>query len=758
MWSAQGARARVAIYHFSAKMIARSNGRSAVAAAADRSASGLLDERDARTHDFRHKADVVHSEILLPAGAPERWADRAVLWNAVEASETRKDAQLAREVEFALPREVRREEGVALARAFVQRAFVARGMVADLNVHWPVDAHGAGQPHAHVMLTLREAGREGFGRKVRAWNGVAELQGWREAWTATANACLAELGHAARIDHRSLKEQGLALEPQNKIGPAGARRAERGEAAERAAEHRARAWRNGERIAADPDVTLSALTHQHATFTRQDLARFVDRHTDGAEQFARVLATVEASAEIVRLGKDDRGRERFTTRAMRAPEVRMERAAERLSEAHGHSVSVAAQDLALRDRGLGDEQRAAFAHVAGERDLALVVGYAGTGKSTMLGAARAAWEAQGYTVRGAALSGIAAESAESLEGGSGIRSRTLASLEHAWGQGRDRLTGRDVLVIDEAGMVGSRQMERVLSHAAESGAKVVLVGDPQQLQAIEAGAAFRALSERHGAAELTQVRRQHQAWQREATKELATKRTAAALARYERAGMVHAHATKDEAKAALVAGWAAARRAELEQSQVMLAYTRADVRNLNELARTKVRAAGALGADRTVMTERGTSAFASGDRIMFLRNERSLDVKNGTLGTLERIEGSSLTVRLDGADRQAVSFDLKDYAHMDHGYAATIHKAQGVTVDRAHVLASSFMDRHAAYVGLTRHRERVDLHWAREDLRDRAGLDRVLSRERAKDTILDYQAGFAERRGLVPRSEILVAT
>ena len=142
-------------------------------------------------------------------------------------------------------------------------------------------------------------------------------------------------------------------------------------------------------------------------------------------------------------------------------------------------------------------------------------------------------------------------------------------------------------MIDEAGLVGSRQMERVLSHAAEAGAKVVLVGDPEQLQAIEAGAAFRALSERHGAAEITQVRRQQQAWQREATKELATERTAAALERYEQAGMVHAHATRDEAKAALVAGWDAARRAEPEQSQVMLAYTRADVRDLNELARAQ---------------------------------------------------------------------------------------------------------------------------------------------------------------------------
>src|SRR3954454_16464735 len=155
----------------------------------------LLDEREARTHDFSHKADVVHSEILLPGGAPERWVDRAVLWNAVEAAEKRKDAQLAREVEFALPREVSREEGVALARDFVAEQFVSRGMVADLNVHWPVDAQGEAKPHAHVMLTMREVGPEGFGLKVSAWNSVAELQGWREAWSAMANERLAGLGH-----------------------------------------------------------------------------------------------------------------------------------------------------------------------------------------------------------------------------------------------------------------------------------------------------------------------------------------------------------------------------------------------------------------------------------------------------------------------------------------------------------------------------------------------------------------------------------
>ncbi len=144
-----------------------------------------------------------------------------------------------------------------------------------------------------------------------------------------------------------------------------------------------------------------------------------------------------------------------------------------------------------------------------------MVGYAGSGKSAMLGIAREAWEAEGYTVRGAALSGIAAEN---LASGSGIAARTLASLEHQWGQGRDVLTARDVLVIDEAGMIGSRQMERVLGAAKDAGAKVVLVGDPEQLQAIEAGAAFRSIAERHGAVEITEIRRQHLDWQRDATR------------------------------------------------------------------------------------------------------------------------------------------------------------------------------------------------------------------------------------------------
>ncbi|MCG7363736.1 Ti-type conjugative transfer relaxase TraA [Roseomonas sp. ACRSG] len=777
----------MAIYHLSAQVISRGAGRSVVAAAAYRAATRLEDTRTGLAHDFTRKEHVVHAEVLLPDGAPTAWADRGTLWNAVEAGEKRKDAQLAREMEFALPRELSQAEGIALARDFVREQFVARGMVADLCVHAPRGEDGETKPHAHVLLTLRgitpgqqaDSSDAAFGAKQREWNSTALLQTWRERWAELANERLASLGHDVRIDHRSLAAQGIPLEPQHKVGPAGMRRAERGEAAERRAEHDAIARRNGARIAADPQLALEALTRQQSTFTRQDLARLVARHTDGAAQFAQVLAKVEASPELVRLGQDAAGHARWTTREMLAAERRMEGQAAALAQGRAHGVPEQLQERALRQAEAGGltlsaEQRDAVRHLTGEAGLALVVGYAGTGKSALLGVARQAWEGQGLRVRGATLSGIAAEG---LQAGSGIASRTLASLEWHWARGREVLGPRDVLVLDEAGMVGSRQMQRVLQQVQQAGAKVVLVGDAEQLQAIEAGAAFRALAERHGAAEISEVRRQREGWQREATRELATGRTGEALARYEQAGMVLGHATQEEARAALVAGWLAGRQEAPGRSQLMLAATRADAAALNRLAREQLGGAGELGPDHSIMTEQGQRLLAAGDRLMFLRNARALGagpdgqggtpVKNGTLGTVTSIQGQGeearLTVRLDARDTATpaaeVTFAVKDYGALTHGYAATIHKAQGVTVERAHVLASAAMDRHAAYVALTRHREGVRLHWARDELGSRAGLARTLSRQRAKDVTLDYagpegegraREAFARRRGVSP--------
>lgn len=755
----------MAIYHLHVKVIGRKAGSSAVASAAYRSASRLRDERIDRVQDFSAKRGVVHSEVMLPEDAPEAWRDRERLWNDVEALEVRKDAQLAREVEFALPRELNHAQGIELARDFVQSEFVDRGMVADLNVHWDRAEDGSPKPHAHVMLTMRSVDENGFGAKVRDWNATQLVERWRERWAELANERLAELDIDARIDHRSLEAQGIALEPQTQIGAPAQRIEGDGLAAgdseaDRAELHREIARNNGARIIADPSVALDAITHQQSTFTRKDMAKFAHRHSDGMEQFNRVVAAISSAPDLVELGKDGRGEDRFTTRQMIDTEQRLHRAAELMAGEERHAVSNPHREAALAraaQRGLvlSDEQSDALAHITDGRGLGVIVGFAGTGKSAMLGVARQAWAAAGYEVRGAALSGIAAEN---LEGGSGISSRTIASMEHGWGQGRDLLTARDVLVIDEAGMVGTRQLERVLSHAADVGAKVVLVGDPQQLQAIEAGAAFRSLHERHGGVEIGQVRRQREDWQREATRDLATGRIGAAISAYDAQGMVHQAATRNEARGELVERWDRDRQAHPEASRIILTHTNDEVRALNQAARERMRAAEDLGDEVQVTVERGARAFASGDRVMFLRNERGLGVRNGTLGIVEEVSTQSMTVRVD--DARSVRFDLKDYTHIDHGYAATIHKAQGMTVDRTHVLATPGMDAHGSYVALSRHREGMDLHYGGDDFATRDRLARTLSRDRAKDMASDYEQvdpaqTYAERRGITFRERVV---
>lgn len=746
----------MAIYHFSAQVISRKAGRSAVAAAAYRSGSRLRDDRLDRDHDFSNKPGVVHSEVMLPDNAPEEWRDREKLWNDVEAFEKRKDAQLCREVEFAIPREMTQAQGVELARDFVAREFVDQGMIADLNVHWDMGADGQPKPHAHVMLTMRSVDDNGFGQKLREWNRTELVEHWRERWAELANERLAELDIDARIDHRSLEAQGVALEPQTKIGAPAQRIEAAGLEADRAEDHRRIARENGARIVADPSAALDAITQQQSTFTRRDMAMFAHRHSEGIDQFNQVMGAMRSAPDLVELGKDDTGQDRFTTRDMIEAEQRLHRAAAMMAERERHEVNDRDREAALaraEQRGLvlSGEQAEALAHVTDGRDLGIVVGHAGTGKSAMLGVAREAWEAGGYEVRGVALSGIAAEN---LEGGSGIASRTIASMEHGWSQGRDMLTSRDVLVIDEAGMVGTRQLERVLSHAADAGAKVVLVGDPQQLQSIEAGAAFRSIHDHHGGAEISEVRRQREDWQRDATRDLATSRTGDAIHAYDGHGMVHVAETREQARGDLIDRWDRNRQASPDSSLIILTHTNAEVRELNEAARDRMREAGDLGEDVRVTVERGARTFAPGDRIMFLQNERGLGVKNGTLGTVEHVSPQAMTVRTD--DGRDVTFDLKDYNKIDHGYAATIHKAQGMTVDRAHVLATPGMDAHGSYVALSRHRDGMDLHYGRDDFADQDRLIRTLSRDRAKDMASDYQQidpaqDYAERRGITFR-------
>lgn len=209
-------RETMAVYVVRMQVIGRSAGRSATAAAAYRSGEQVRDERTGKVHDYTGKTDIYDSEILKPENAPSRLSDRTSLWNEVEKMEKRKDAQLSREFLVALPAELNHHQRQELTRDFVQNQFVDKGMIADIGYH-DFNSHN---PHAHIMLTMRSVDEDGFGKKQREWNKREQLQQQREAWARHANAHLERAGYEARIDHRSLKEQGSDRQPQPKLGPA----------------------------------------------------------------------------------------------------------------------------------------------------------------------------------------------------------------------------------------------------------------------------------------------------------------------------------------------------------------------------------------------------------------------------------------------------------------------------------------------------------------------------------------------------------
>lgn len=201
------------------------------------------------------------------------------------------------------------------------------------------------------MLTMRSVDENGFGQKVRDWNPTELVEHWRERWADHVNERLAELDIDARIDHRSLEAQGIGLEPQTKIGAPAQRIEAAGHEADRAEDHRRIARENGARIVADPSSALNAITQQQSTFTQRDMAMFAHRHSDGIDQFNAVVGAMRSAPDLVELGKDDAGQDRFTSREMIEAEQRLHRAAAMMAERERHLVGEQDQDRALTRGG-----------------------------------------------------------------------------------------------------------------------------------------------------------------------------------------------------------------------------------------------------------------------------------------------------------------------------------------------------------------------------------------------------------------------
>lgn len=464
----------------------------------------------------------------------------------------------------------------------------------------------------------------------------------------------------------------------------------------------------GKRLADAMPSVFAELTESKAYFNQFDFVRKVAEFAplcDANMKDVREVAERYLKREAIHLRTvDDKGIEKriYTTKEIDALEKRM---LEQVRDANGRDFAPVNKNVDYTiSKVLSDEQRQALYHICeSEGALKVVSGMAGTGKTTLLSSANDVWKAKGFEVKGAALAAVAAKG---LEEEAGIESKTVARLlldiERAEKNGEKKpVHERTVLVVDEAGMIGTRQMARLVEVVEREKAKLVLIGDEKQLQPIEHGAPFKAIGEIAGKQELKDIKRQREEWARDAVHSVARGESEKALSAFAQKGMLQIEKTREDAIKGLINLWRD--DAGDIKEKLILSTTRHGARALNELAQEQRREAGELRGDGLQVNG---YCFYAGDRVLFTKNNKALGVMNGQAATVLTINPNAKTVGVltDSGERKIISTSI--YESLELGYATTTHKAQGKTVDKAYVLAGGVMqDKELSYVQVSRARE-----------------------------------------------------
>lgn len=502
----------------------------------------------------------------------------------------------------------------------------------------------------------------------------------------------------------------------------------------------------------------SVISHENLAGALFKLNPDVDKQ-DFIAMLENLKATLANHEHIIPLGHGDDGRMRFTTRALFENSKEVERLTEKLLNTHHQKITsreIKAKLNAIKKqtgKALTTDQREAVIHLTKSESLSCLVGRAGTGKSFTMNIIKELYEAKGFDVKGVALSGIAASGLNQVN----IPSRTIDSFKMAYKECPQMLHEKSVLIMDEAGMTDLPSMLFVMEAVKKAKAKLILLGDHGQLQPVGPGAVFRCILERSGFAMLTTIHRQKERWQKAATLRLARGEVGLAVDAYTARECVHLAQTENETLNKLVLDWKTSLDTHKSlKEQLVIAYRNKDVDTLNIQLRQVLLDAKQLAFGFSVNTEKGNIYIAKGDRLLFTKNYKSFGISNGSFGTVSAVDFlesghvRSFQVQLDELDKPiTISPDrIKEFGY---GYAATIHKTQGITKDRAFIYVAGIWNRALTYVALTRHRLEAKIYASQSQFQTLELLKKGLARFALKDCVLDFPLAFARHHGIEPK-------
>ncbi|PJD94556.1 MAG: hypothetical protein CK425_11290 [Parachlamydia sp.] len=702
-----------------------------------------------RSYDWSSRPKPVYHEILLPENVDLKFKDKTYLWNAVESAEKRLDSQVQIELVAALPDDVviSLEDRVELIRSFVQQEFIDNGLAAQIDIHKPQEAsvhnEGTGELeekehnwHAHILVTTRRFNENGLEfEKTKARdlmpivrNGVVVFgKDWGKEWGKHQNTYFEKKGINLQVDLN-----GIVSQPH--LGPVRMR----GKAIS--------LWENKDRAvndnllkSQDINLILEKLTENQSIFTPEDLNRYLEKYIE-PKNILEIKNAFWSNSELVQLfDKKQIALAKFTSRKVIEEERKIIRLSDRLYKQKGDIPPISQE----APRHLNNEQAIAFRKIISGNGISCLEGHAGTGKSYLLAALKTEYEKKGLTVR--ALGPDNATAKVLKEHGFSQTDNLYHFLYCLYYERNVNVKkNHEVWIVDEAGKIGNKVLLELLKEADKNHVKIIFSGNSAQLSSVDRGGMFKQFCQRYGCEILSNIQRQKSNIQRDATQKLALGKVSEAFNLVNSFGGFVWSETKDDAIEGLIKSWAKDNAFFSNESSIIIAHGNAEVRLLNEIARSYLKASGRIGTndyacDISIGFSKATILVSEGDVLEFRKNDSSLGVRNGDIGILRKAATDEFIVALKDQDKvREVIFDPKYYTSFQLGYATTCFRAQGKTLDRAYVLHSPYLNKEMFYVNMTRHVHNVQYFVPREEVNCLAELKRQALRSGFKINSVDF--------------------